>query len=303
MTAPKEEIPIIPISRIAVVEDRDQITLAPLYWRREFVAFGRVKADTVKPKTTPFYSQMWDEVIGHGEVWVILRWERDEYGEETTTFQITLDKDATEAEAREKYGDFLRFCDLTKQELEDMIPCFIEPAKADHIAYIRKRFPDSRPTDPKSIEQSDLYQARLKVLAGMTPETAHLLGQVYETDDPAQRQKLEREAVQAYFAELAHYWSEDQVLEWQRTNPVGTEWLCEFGRVFAEPRRELDPINHEIVLNWLRKGYNLLTEQELSNAVLIMTGQRLMPGALKKRRERLGLTTQRPTGPRPNSEQ
>jgi hypothetical protein len=37
--------------------------------------------------------------------------------------------------------------------------------------------------------------------------------------------------------------SEDEVLAWQRSNPVGTEWLCEFGRVFEEPERRIDSIN------------------------------------------------------------
>jgi hypothetical protein len=72
--------------------------------------------------------------------------------------------------------------------------------------------------------------------------------------------------------------------------------MCEFARVWQEPKREIDPINHELVLNWLRKKYNLLTQNELSDAILVMTGQRLMPGTLKKRRERLGLTTKRKPG-------
>jgi transposase len=65
----------------------------------------------------------------------------------------------------------------------------------------------------------------------------------------------------------------------------------------------LDPINQELALHWLRRGYNLMTEKELSDAILKATGQRLMPDTLKKRRGRLGLSTKRPPGPRPNSEQ
>jgi magnesium chelatase family protein len=37
--------------------------------------------------------------------------------------------------------------------------------------------------------------------------------------------------------------SEDKVLAWQRSNPVATEWFCEFGRVFEEPERCIDSIN------------------------------------------------------------
>ena len=112
---------------------------------------------------------------------------------------------------------------------------------------------------------------------------------------------MEGQAVQAYFAELAHDWTEDEVLAWQRSNPVGTEWLCEFASVFQEPKRELDPINHELAFNWLRRKYNLLTAEELSDSILMATLQRVTPGALKKRRERLGLTSNRRPGPPPNS--
>jgi hypothetical protein len=73
--------------------------------------------------------------------------------------------------------------------------------------------------------------------------------------------------------------------------------------MYQEPGKALDPINHELALNWIRRGYNLLTEEELSDAILVMTGQRLTPGAIKKRRERLGLTTKRLPGPRGNPEQ
>lgn len=58
-----------------------------------------------------------------------------------------------------------------------------------------------------------------------------------------------------------------------------------------------------VAFNWLRQKYNLLTAEELSDAMLVMVGQRLTPETLKKRRERLGLTTKRPPGPPPKSSQ
>lgn len=130
-----------------------------------------------------------------------------------------------------------------------------------------------------------------------------MIQQADVADDSRTRQNSERKAVDAYFAELAHDWTEDEVLAWQRNNPVGTEWMCEFARVFEEPERRVDDINYELAFNWLRRKYNLLTAEELSDKILIATGQRMMPGALKKRRERLGLTTKRPTGPPPKESQ
>jgi hypothetical protein len=171
-----------------------------------------------------------------------------------------------------------------------------------NAAYIERRYPNyQHPPDPSKTDEYDVYQARLKVLAGLTPKTIELMKKTNATADLVERRKIEHEAVQSYFAELTHEWTEDEVLAWQRSNPVGTEWLREFASVFQEPKREIDPINHELAFNWLRRKYNLLTEEELSDSVLMATLQRLTPGALKNRRERLGLTSKRPPGPRPNS--
>ncbi len=133
----------------------------------------------------------------------------------------------------------------------------------------------------------------------MHPKTVDLLRKAEEAKDGSSRGKLEREAVQAYFAEMAHFWTEDQVLLWQRSNPVGTEWMCEFARVLSEPKPTLDPVNYELALNWIRRGYNSLTAAELADALRQVTKEKLRPATVKKRRERLGLTTKRPPGPPP----
>ena len=121
-------------------------------------------------------------------------------------------------------------------------------------------------------------------MAGMQPKTVALIQQADEAKDDTERQKREREAVHAFFAESAPYWTEDMVMAWQRNNPVGSKFLCEFGRVMEAPERELDPINYELALNWLRRGYNLMTENELSEAIFKATGQHVKPNTLKKKR-------------------
>jgi transposase len=95
---------------------------------------------------------------------------------------------------------------------------------------------------------------------------------------------------------LAHYFTEDEILAWLRSNPVGTGWMCEFGEVMRKPRRTISPVNHELALNWLREKYNLLTEKELSASIFKRILIWLTPSAIKKRRERLGLTTKRKPG-------
>jgi hypothetical protein len=292
-----------PFSGIALAEHRDRIEITPTYWVREIVGLGRCSAhkfvEQQREDMRPFYSAM----MGDKDVWVIATWRAYDDGREEEIRTEYLDGDSTEAEARESFEGAIEFQEKSKEELEELMGLF--EATDDDRAYIEERFPDVKlgPPDSRSTEDHDVYQARLKVLGGMLPKTVALIQKAEAAATPAEREKIEREAVQAYFADMAHHWTEDSVMQWQRTNPLGSEWMVEFARVFREPERDIDPINYELALNWVRQKYNLLTEGELSDAILVATGQRVMPGTLKKRRERLGLTTKRQPGPRPNSEQ
>jgi len=294
---------IPPFAGVTLIEYRDHLELTPYQWIREFIGLGRFKADEVGPQPAEQSYPLFNAVMGTEEIWVVVHWQRSEDGTEEVLNAIYLDPEATEAAARKEYDGMVEFANLNKGELE-ALSNFFEASEED-LAYVEGRFPGvSRgPPDSGSIDDRDVYQARLKVLAGLQPKTVALIQKAELSEDPQERERIEREAVHAYFAEMAPLWTEDLVLEWQRKNPVGTEWLCEFGRVLQEPERRLDPINEELALNWLRRKYNLLTAEELSDAILIATGQRVMPGTLKKRRERLGLTTKRLPGPRPRSEQ
>jgi hypothetical protein len=293
---------IPPFAGVRLVEYGDRIALTPLYWFREFVGLGRFKANEVGPQAGDDTHPLFKAIMGDNEIWVIASWRRYEDGREEALNIEYLDPEATEAEACKAFNGSVGFLNMSKEALEGLSQCF--QASEDDLAYIENRFPNVKHApDSNSTDEYDLYQARLKVLAGMQPKTVKLLKQADATKDPEMREKIEREAVQAYFAEMASYWTEDLVLEWQRGNPVGSKWLREFARMIEEPERELDSINQELALNWLRRGYNLMTENELSDAILTATGQRLKSGTLKKRRVRLGLSTKRQPGPRPNSEQ
>ena len=293
---------IPPFAGVVLVEYRDQIELTPIYWVREFVGLGKSKAKEVRPENLSPFAQAVFDAMGD-EVWVIARWLRYEDGTEEGMNINYLDSQATEAEARKSFDSMVHFQEMSKEHLLGLAACLQD--NEEELAYIESRFPDFKvgPPEKGSVDERDLYQARLKVLAGMQPKTVALVERADATADPVEKAKIEREAVGAFFADLAHYWTEDLAKEWQKTNPVGSEWMCHFADVFREPERGIDPINYELALNWLRRKYNLMTAEELSDAILVATGQRVMPGTLKKRRERLGLTTKRLPGPRPNSEQ
>lgn len=283
-----------------LVEYRDRLELTPYSWVREFIGLGRFNAKEIGPQPGEDMHPLFNAVMGDSDIWVVACWRQFDDGREETQRIQYLDPLATEAEARKAYEREVRFTKLTKADLESLSKCF--KASAEDLAYIEERFPgeSSGPPSSKSIEERDLYEARLKVLAGMQPKTVELLIRAESASNPEQRSRLEREAVQAYFADLAHHWTEDLVKEWQRHNPIGSEWMCHFAQVFQEPEREIDSINHELALNWIKRGYHLLTAEELSDRILVATGQRVMPATLKKRRERLGLTTKRSPGPKPN---
>ncbi|MGH9726764.1 MAG: hypothetical protein ACRD41_17035, partial [Candidatus Acidiferrales bacterium] len=229
---------IPPFDGVRLIEFREQMELTPFSWVREFVGLGRKKVSEVGPGPGEPGHEFFKAAMGDGEIWVIARWLRYEDGHEEALNIDYLDSETTEQQARKHCDEMWRFANMTKEELQELSRLFA--ATEDDLAYIENRFPGEKrgPPDRKAIDDGDVYQAQLKVLAGMQPKTVELIHRAESTEDPQARAKIEREAVQAYFAEMAHHWTEDEVLAWQRSNPVGTEWMCEFARVFQEPERE-----------------------------------------------------------------
>ena len=293
---------IPPFAGVRLVEYRERIEMVAVYRYREIVGLGRCKADKVGPQVGDPMFPLFNAIMGDREIWVIVHWRRYEDGQEEAVNSQHLDPEATEEEARKSFETMIEFLGLGKKELEGVAKCF--KAQYDELAYVENRFPDwPDPPDKKLIDESDLYKARLKVLGGMLPRTATLMEEAYRTEDPGKREEIERQVVQSYFVELAHYWKEDEVLAWLRGNPLGTESILEFARVRQRAKLELDRVNYELVLNWLRRKYNLLTAKELSDTIFETTGERFSPEAIQKRRERLGLTTKREPGPPPRESQ
>lgn len=290
---------IPPFAGVALVEYRDRIALTPICWCREFVGLGRFDSRQVGPQPGEPLHPMFSALMKGKKIWVIVAWRQYEDGTEEPLRIHHLDPRATKRDAHRTFEDEVRFIEMPKDELVALSKLF--KTTPDDLAYTESRHPNIQ-TGKGSIEESDLYQARLKALAGLQPKTVELIQKADAAADDATRQRYEREAVHALFADLAHYWPDDVMKEWQRRNPIGAEWMTEFSRVRSEPRRKLDPVNLELALNWIRQKYNLLTAEELSDAVFRSTGKRVSAAAIKKRRERLGLTTKRPSGPRPNSE-
>jgi len=295
---------IPPFENVRLVECRDYMALVPVCAYRQFFGYGKIRVGDipVDPKEG-MAAVLLANLPRDEEAWAVMEWKRFEDGHEEPGLMEYICEGATEKDARKAMADMMWFKRHTKEEVLALMQCF--KATEEDYAYVESHYPNfqSPATGPGATEANALYQARLRVLGGLQPKTGNLDHQADSVEDPHKRQKLEREAVDAYFAELGQDWTEDQVMAWQSNNPVGTEWMCEFVRVLQEPERRVDEINYDLAFNWLRRKYNLLTAEELSDMILVATGQRLMPGALKKRRERLGLTTKRPPGPPPRESQ
>jgi hypothetical protein len=212
-----------------------------------------------------------------------------------------LRPECAEEEVKESMERMMSFAKGTHEKALGMLQCYDAPEE-DH-QFVEDNFPNYQTEpDPKNTDEYDVYHARLKVMAELQPKTVELIKIANVTKDPVKRQYVEREAVQSFFAELAHYFTEEEVLAWQKSNPVGTGWMCEFAKVMGSPRKQLDPINHELAFNWLRRKYNDMSAKDLSNTVFERVWRWLAPGFkmtadfIKKRRERLGLTTKRKPG-------
>ena len=294
-------------SDVRLIECRDHFQLVPVPEVRTVYGYGKIKSSraTIDPND-PNSEPIWDNLAPDEEVWAVMQWYEFGDGHQEPGDICFMRPECTEEQVRKRMEQMKGFSSKTREEAIAILQCYDAPEE-DH-QYVEDNYPNyqSEP-NPNSTHEYDVYHARLKVMAELQPKTVELLKIANATKDPVKRNFVEREAVQSLFAEWAHYLTEDEVLAWQRNNPVGTGWMCEFGEVMREPRRIICPVNHELALNWLRRKYNEMTAKELAGSVFGRVWRWLAPGFrmtadfIKKRREKLGLTTKRPPGPRRKS--
>ena len=276
-----------------LVEYRDRFQLVPVPKVRSVYGYGKIKAERMRAGYEA--APAWDDIGPDADVWVVMEWFRYEDGHEEPGNIAFTHPGRPETEIRKCMEDMERFSNQTRDELLGLTQCF-EAKEEDfnHIEAVRPNY-QSEP-HPSATDEYDVYHARLKVMSELQPKTVELIKIAHETKDLEKRALVENQAVQSYFAEVAHYLTEEEVLAWQRSNPVGTGWMCEFSEVMQSPRRVIDPVNYELALNWLKARYNEQSAAQLSKSILKRVFRWLTPAAIKKRRERLGLTTKRKPG-------
>ncbi len=295
---------IPPFASVRLVECCDHFELVFVPEMEIKYGYGKIKAsqassDFNDPNAEPM-SSVWDDLPPDAEVWCVMRWYQFQDGHKEFTDYCYRRPDSTEDDFKKRLEEMRSFYDMTPEKARIMLKLY-QSSPEDHD-FVDRTWPkyQSEP-DPKKTDEHDVYKARLTVLSELSPKTIEMLKIVNAVKDPIKRKYVEREMVQSYFAELAHYFTEDEILGWQKNNPVGTGWMCEFAEVMRKPRRTISPVNYELALNWLLAKYNEMTEKELSISIFKRLWIWLTPSAIKKRRERLGLTSKRQSGPRPNS--
>jgi hypothetical protein len=302
--APSQQ-PVPKYGKLAMFEGKYEFLLKPVC----LITAERVEVERVRisdEKRTPL-----ENLYGGELTWQVQVWEYAEgYDSETPTWVITLDPQTTYAEAeneakkvREMYGDW---------ENNEILAQRFRRAEA------RLSLPPVKPPIDLAKENVQLAQelnriyeihreeraARFKVLSSIIPKTVELAEKAEQTTDAKIRQQLEQESLEAYFAENAPVWPSGIFKAWQRLNPIGLkwmQWLYVWYSRQTKRRKGINAADYDLAFNWRWKRYYLLTAEQLKDEVLKATKQRFSAEAIKKRRERLGLTTQRPPGPEANS--
>lgn len=250
-----------------------------------------------------------ENAYGGQETWQVQVWERAEGVELTApTWVMTVDPESTYEEAleeakqvRETYAHWDR-AEAVAQMFRPAEPriSLLPPKPPARLHEENRQLAEEMAFDYGVAEQEKA--ARFKVLGAILPKTVELAQQAEQTSDAGLRRKLEGESLEAYFAENAPGWPELIFKAWQRLNPIGLkwmQWLYVWNARRMKRRKEISATDYELAFNWRWNRYYTLTAPELAERVCAATNERCTSEAIKKRRERLGLTTDLPPGPPP----
>jgi hypothetical protein len=221
MPEASDKIYIPPFANVRLVECREHFQLVPVPEVKVFYGYGKVKARyaTVDPDDLNT-EQFWPDLKPDEEVWIAMEWFQFADGKEIQGSVTFSRPDSSELHVKKLVEDLKSFSKLNREQLLEMTQCF--EAKEEDYDYIDDKCPNYQTEpDPSDTDAYDLYHARLKVMSELQPQTVELLKIATVTKDAAKRQIAEREAVQSYLAELAHYFTKDEIMAWQKSNPLG----------------------------------------------------------------------------------
>ena len=164
------------------------MALSPVIAYREFFAYGKKKARDVTFETEDGRTELiWPDCAEDEEVWAVCQWVRYEDGHQEEGTVRYLREPASEADAKKAMEDLSGFYRLSKDELISLANC-LEPSE-ENDSYIESRYPNYQftPKGPNSIDAHDVYQARLRTLAGLHPKTIALIQKADAVEEPLER--------------------------------------------------------------------------------------------------------------------
>jgi len=147
-----------------------------------------------------------------------------------------------------------------------------------------------------SCDEQDLTQARLKVMREQYPDTFEALAKL-ETVQPGARPEAMKAISHAYTVDLVRLHKPANL---EVVSPIKALPMTLLMRIVraCKAKSPFDPVDVEIAARWFAAGYDKMSLAEYTAAINAKTGAKLKPESMEKRRyKKLGLMTERPTGP------
>ena len=166
-------------------------------------------------------------------------------------------------------------------------------SRADYEARMRElcnpKPPATFEEQLKVAKENAAHDAQWKTIAKVYPKTVALKAK--EAKAPKSKLAVIKEQVlEAYMRETAA--ATGGIVE-PTDDP---RKIAALAKALKRKRRRRDPVDDELALNWVTKGYYKMNSKKLAGAIFKLTGKRLSPKTLKQRRLRLGLHTTAPVG-------
>ena len=159
-----------------------------------------------------------------------------------------------------------------------------------------KKAQDAEDARKLSSNEQDLTQARLRVLREQYPDTFEALAKL-ATVQPGARPEAMRALSHAYAVDLVRLHKPANL---EVVSPIKALPMTLLMRIVraCKAKSPFDPVDVEIAARWFAAGYDKMSLAEYTDAINAKTGAKLKPEAMEKRRyKKLGLMTERPTGP------
>ncbi|MBI5685541.1 MAG: hypothetical protein HZC54_10700 [Verrucomicrobia bacterium] len=145
-------------------------------------------------------------------------------------------------------------------------------------------------TPHQQIQQEDSLKAECLVFRRLFPRTARIAETLESETDENRWSELIRQQRRVFAAEIYNH----HRLQLDPSMPI--PMLEQLAKGLRRKHRRVDEIDRLLAINWIPSKWNEMQPVEIAREIHKAIGTRLSPDAIKKRRERLGLVTERQPG-------